>query len=57
MKVQKMELYEQRRKMNRDMQKHKEKMLGKFDYLMKNAKMKGKDEYGKRLFIVFCFKI
>ena len=50
MKVQKMELYEQRRKMNRDMQKHKEKMLGKFDYLMKNAKMKGKDEIMKELF-------
>ena len=36
--------------MNRDIQKHKEKMLGKFDYLMKNAKMKGKDEIMKELF-------
>ena len=50
MKQQKMELYEQRRKMNRDMQKHKERMLIKFDYLMKNSKTKSKEEIMRELF-------
>ena len=50
MKQQKMEIYEQRRKMNREMQKHKERMLIKFDYLMKNSKTKSKEEIMRELF-------
>ena len=35
-KQQKQEIFEQRRKMNRNMEKEKEKMIRKFDSIMKN---------------------
>ena len=48
-KIQKLRIYEERRKMNRSLEKDKENLLMKFNELMSSRKVKSKEEVMKEL--------